>query len=57
MLVLTRRTGDRILIGKDVEVVVTRIMEGQVRIAIQAPPDVPIVRKELLGKEVAKRAQ
>lgn len=55
MLVLTRRTGDRILIGKDVEVVVTRIMEGQVRIAIQAPPDVPIVRKELFGREVAKK--
>lgn len=55
MLVVTRRTGDRILIGKDVEVVVTRIMDGQVRIAIQAPPDVLIVRKELLGKEVAKK--
>ena len=55
MLVVTRRTGDRILIGKDVEVVVTRIMDGQVRIAIQAPPDVPVVRKELLGKEVAKK--
>ena len=55
MLVVTRRTGDRILIGKDIEVVVTRVMDGQVRIAIQAPPDVPIVRKELLGREAVKK--
>lgn len=55
MLVITRRRGDRVLIGKDVEIMVTRIMDGQVRLAIAAPKDVPIVRKELLGREVTKK--
>jgi carbon storage regulator len=56
MLVVTRRRGDRLLIGKDIEILVTRIVDGQVRLAIQAPPDVQILRKELLDrpKEVAK---
>lgn len=56
MLVVTRRRGDRLLIGKDIEILVTRIVDGQVRLAIQAPPEVRILREELLDrpKEVAK---
>ena len=37
MLVLTRRRGERLLIGNDIEIVVTRVVDGQVRLAIQAP--------------------
>jgi carbon storage regulator len=57
MLVVTRRRGDRLLIGKDIEILVTRIVDGQVRLAIQAPPEVQILRRELLDrpKEVAKQ--
>jgi carbon storage regulator len=54
MLVLTRRRGEKIRIGQDIEVMVTRIIDGNVRLAIKAPPDVPIVRTELQPKEVAK---
>jgi carbon storage regulator len=54
MLVLTRRRGERILIGNDIEVVITRVTDGQVRLAIQAPKELSIVRKELLGKAVSK---
>lgn len=50
MLVLTRRVGERLLIGKDVEVLVTRIVDGQVRLAVQAPQNVPILRKEVLDR-------
>lgn len=50
MLVLTRRVGERLLIGRDVEVMVTRISDGQVRLAVQAPQSVPIMRKELLER-------
>jgi carbon storage regulator len=53
MLVITRRVGERIRIGLDIEVMVTKIESGQVRIAIKAPPEVLIARTELL-KEAAK---
>ena len=47
MLVLSRKLREGILIGNDIEVVVTRIEDGKVRIAISAPPDVLVVRSEL----------
>jgi carbon storage regulator len=53
MLVITRRVGEKIRIGPEIEVMVTKIESGQVRIAIKAPTEVPIARMELL-KEVAK---
>lgn len=51
MLVLTRRVGDKLLIGKDVEVMVTRITDGQVRLSIDAPKEVAILRKEILDRK------
>ena len=47
MLVLSRRVGESILIGDDIEVKVSEIGEGQVRLSMIAPKDVPIVRKEI----------
>lgn len=55
MLVITRRRGEKVQIGPDIEVMVTRVADGAVRLAIKAPQDVKVVRTELLaGKEVAK---
>ena len=51
MLILTRRPGETILIGDDIEVTVMRISGNQVRIGIEAPKDVDIVRGELLEEE------
>jgi carbon storage regulator len=49
MLVLTRdKTNDTILIGDDIEVVVSKTDSGEIKVAIEAPKEVPIVRKELL---------
>ena len=49
MLVLTRnKENDTILIGDNIEVVVSRTSNGEIKVAIEAPKDVPIVRKELL---------
>jgi carbon storage regulator len=48
MLVITRRVGEKIRIGPEIEVMVTKIESGQVRIAIKAPPEVLIARMELL---------
>jgi carbon storage regulator CsrA len=47
MLVLTRKTGESIVIG-NVTVHVGQVLRGRVRIAIDAPPDISIVRAELV---------
>lgn len=56
MLVLTRRRGEKLLIGKDIEVMVTRVVDGQVRLAVKAPADTPILRAEILERAEARRA-
>ena len=50
MLVLTRRIGESILIGDDVEITLVRIEGDQVRIGISAPKHVQVYRKELLDE-------
>lgn len=47
MLVLSRKPGERILIGDDVAVTVVRIGPNNVRIGIEAPRSMNIVREEL----------
>jgi len=47
MLVLTRRLNESFYIGKDVKVTVVSIGGGQVKIGIEAPKEVSIVRSEL----------
>ncbi|MBI3463365.1 MAG: carbon storage regulator [Planctomycetes bacterium] len=47
MLVLSRKVGERIWIGKDISVTVVRITGGSVRIGIDAPGQLPVVREEL----------
>ena len=47
MLVLSRKVGERILIGPDIAVTVVRGTGGGVRLGIEAPPELPVVREEL----------
>jgi carbon storage regulator len=47
MLVLTRKLGQTIVIGKDIEVVILEVRGEQVRIGIRAPKDVTVHRKEI----------
>ena len=47
MLVLSRKPGERILIGEEIAVTVVRIGPNTVRIGIDAPRDMNIVREEL----------
>ncbi|MCK5319652.1 MAG: carbon storage regulator [Anaerolineales bacterium] len=47
-LVLTRREGETLLIGKDIRVTVVEIDGRQVRIAVEAPPEVKIWREEMV---------
>jgi carbon storage regulator len=56
MLVLSRREGERILIGPDVVVTVLNVRGDRVRLGIEAPPELLIVREEL-GHKPAEAAQ
>jgi len=47
MLLLTRKSLQTIRIGDQIEITVLEIGGGRIRIAIQAPQDVGIVREEL----------
>ena len=44
---LTRRRGERIRIGEHIQVVVTEMRRGMVRLGISAPPGVAIFREEI----------
>ncbi len=50
MLVLSRKVGERIWIGENISVTVVRITGGGVRIGIEAPTELAVVREELKHK-------
>lgn len=50
MLVLTRRRGESIVIGGEIEVTVLEVTGDKVRVGIEAPDDVDIHRKEILER-------
>ncbi|WP_368293957.1 carbon storage regulator CsrA [Dehalobacter sp. TBBPA1] len=47
MLVLSRKINERIMIGDDIEIVVVAVVGDQVRIGIEAPKDIKILRSEV----------
>ena len=47
MLVLTRKVGQSIVIGDEIEVVVLEVRGEQVRVGIRAPKTVAVHRKEI----------
>jgi carbon storage regulator len=47
MLVLSRKVGEKILIGDNVAVTVVRVSQGTVRIGVEAPAGMLIVREEI----------
>lgn len=47
MLILTRRTGETVMIGNDVTMTVLGVKGNQVRIGINAPKSVPVHREEI----------
>ena len=50
MLVLSRKVGEKILIGDDIAVTVVRLSGGGVRIGIDAPVEMAVVREELAAE-------
>ena len=47
MLIITRRAGERIMLGDDTRIEIMEIVGSSVRVGIQAPKSVPIYREEI----------
>jgi len=55
MLILRRKMGEKLIIGENITVTVVDIYEGGVRLAIDVPKSVSILRSELLEAVDANR--
>lgn len=47
MLVLSRKVGERVRLGRNIYVTVVRCQDGKVRLGFEAPPELQIVRSEI----------
>ena len=54
MLVLTRKTDEQILIGDDIRITLVKVRGNSVRLGIDAPKNIRVVRGELMRLENAK---
>ncbi len=57
MLVLGRKPGEYVVIGDDIIVKVVKSDEGDLRLAIDAPRNIPIVRGEVYERNKKKHNQ
>lgn len=51
MLILSRKINERIHIGENIVVVITAIGPHRVKVGIEAPPEIPIIREEIIPPE------
>ena len=56
MLVLSRKVGERIVVADAIVVTVLQVEAGKVRIGIEAPPDVRVLRQELQARDTGPAA-
>jgi len=57
MLILTRRTGETLMVGDEITVTVLGVKGNQVRIGINAPRDVAVHREEIYEKIRQEKAR
>ena len=57
MLILTRRVGETVVIGNDVDVTVLGVKGNQVRIGVNAPREVAVHREEIYERIKAEEGQ
>jgi len=53
-LVLSRKLGEKIVIGDNIVVTIVKIDRNQIRIGIEAPNEVPVYREEIFPGHVEK---
>jgi carbon storage regulator len=54
MLVLSRKTGESIVIAGDIVVTVVELGRGRVQIGIEAPAHIPVYRNEIVERMIAR---
>lgn len=52
MLVLSRKLGEAIIIGDDIQVIIVSAKKGAVQFGFNAPKNIKILREEIYSKEV-----
>ena len=50
MLVLKRKAGESIIVSDNIEIKIIEVEEGRIKIGIDAPKEVSIIRKEVLDE-------
>lgn len=50
MLALSRKQGESIMVGSDIEITVLEVKGDQVKIGISAPKSIPVYRKEIYSQ-------
>ena len=51
MLILTRKVGETVVIGKEVSITVLRVKGNQVRLGVNAPKEVSVQREEIIKRD------
>ena len=57
MLILTRKVGEKLVIGENVTVTVLGVKGNQIRIGIEAPPEVQVHREEIYQRIMAEKEE
>ena len=57
MLILTRRVGETVVIGNDVDVTVLGVKGNQVRLGVKAPKNVTVHREEIYQRIVDEQSE
>ena len=54
MLVLSRKLGEKIVIGENIVITIVKIDRNQIRIGIEAPSEIQVYREEIAPNRSAK---
>ena len=57
MLILTRRVGEKLVIGEKVTVTILSVKGKQIRIGIDAPHDISVHREEIFQRVLKERGE